>query len=25
MVGGKREERCRLIAAARELRCAPKV
>ena len=25
MVGGKREERCRLIAAARELRCAPEV
>jgi hypothetical protein len=25
MVGGKRKERCRLIAAARELRCAPEV
>jgi hypothetical protein len=25
MVCGKREERCRLIAAARELRCAPEV
>jgi hypothetical protein len=25
MVGGKREERCRLIAAAREVRCAPEV
>jgi hypothetical protein len=25
MVGGKHEERCRLIAAARELRCAPEV